>query len=381
MLASLSLIVWQALALGTVPPAARSLDLAARSDLQVVVDREPGQYLGHVSTVLLEDGKTIIAVYPRGHGKGPIVLKRSEDGGRSWGDRQPVPASWATSLECPSIHRVIDAEGRRRLILWSGLYPARLSVSDDDGRTWSELKAAGQWGGIVVMGGVERLKDGSYLAMFHDDGRFFAEGGANRKVSTVYQTTSRDGGLTWDPPRAILSDREAFHCEPGIVRSPGGEELAVLLRENNRVKNAHIIFSRDEAKTWTPPRELPDELTGDRHIAAYAPDGRLLITFRDMAAKSPTRGDWVLWVGTYDDLRSGSSGAARVRLMDNQNPWDCAYAGLHVLADGTIVATSYGHWVRDQQPFIVCIRVPLAEIDRLAESANARTEDDQNAVR
>ena len=35
----------------------------------------------------------------------------------------------------------------------------------------------GDWGGIVVMGFVEALKTGKghYVAMFHDDGRFFAK--------------------------------------------------------------------------------------------------------------------------------------------------------------------------------------------------------------
>ena len=36
------------------------IDLAGQKDRQVIVDREKGQYLGHPSTVLLEDGKTMI---------------------------------------------------------------------------------------------------------------------------------------------------------------------------------------------------------------------------------------------------------------------------------------------------------------------------------
>ena len=59
------------------------VDLAAEPSYQVVVDRESGQYLGHPTTVLLEDGRTIVAVYPKGHGRGAIVLKRSKDGGRT----------------------------------------------------------------------------------------------------------------------------------------------------------------------------------------------------------------------------------------------------------------------------------------------------------
>ena len=60
-----------------------TLDLAQQKHRQVIVDREKGQYLGHPTTVLLEDGKTILIVYPKGHGKGGIVYKRSVDGGKT----------------------------------------------------------------------------------------------------------------------------------------------------------------------------------------------------------------------------------------------------------------------------------------------------------
>ncbi len=46
-----------------------TIDLAAETQRQVIVDREPGPYLGHPTTVLLEDGKTMLIVYPKGHGK------------------------------------------------------------------------------------------------------------------------------------------------------------------------------------------------------------------------------------------------------------------------------------------------------------------------
>jgi len=343
------------------------VDLAAESHRQVIVDREPGQYLGHPTTALLEDGRTILVVYPKGHGRGPIVLKRSTDGGLSWSERLPVPENWATSLETPTIHRVVDAQGRKRLIVFSGLYPCRLAVSDDDGRTWSPLRKAGDWGGIVVMGFVEALRGspGRYLAMFHDDGRYFSDKPQQTKPAafTLYKTLSEDGGLSWSFPDPVYSSAAIHLCEPGVIRSPDGRQLAVLLRENSRRRNSHVIFSSDEGRTWTPPRELPGALTGDRHTGKYAPDGRLFISFRDTTLESPTKGDWVAWVGTYDDIARGREGQMRARLMDNQKDMDCAYPGVEVLPDGTIVTTTYGHWVKGEQPFVVAVRLKLSELD------------------
>lgn len=347
------------------------VDLAGQAWRQVVVDREPGQYLGHPTTALLEDGRTMIAVYPQGHGRGPIVMKRSGDGGLTWSGRLPVPENWATSLETPTIHRVVGKDGTKRLIVWSGLYPARLAVSEDDGASWTPLAPAGEWGGIVVMSAlVERKPFGSgrYMAMFHDDGRFFAKEPRpeSRVVFTLYKTLSEDGGLTWSFPEAVCRSSEVHLCEPGIIRSPDGKTLAALLRENSRKLNSHVIFSADEGRTWTAPRELPGALTGDRHTGKYAPDGRLLISFRDLTPESPTRGDWVAWVGTFDDIVRGREGQYRVRLMDNTKSADCAYPGVEVMPDGTFVVTTYGHWTEGEEPYIMSVRLKLAELDRLA---------------
>ena len=75
----------------------------------------------------------MLCVYPKGHGRGGIVYKRSTDGGLTWSDRLPTPENWATSMEVPTLHRVIDAQGTNRIIMWSGLYPVRLAVTEDDG--------------------------------------------------------------------------------------------------------------------------------------------------------------------------------------------------------------------------------------------------------
>jgi len=346
------------------------IDLSQDSFRQIIVDREPGQYLGHPTTVLLEDNKTMLIVYPKGHGRGAVVMKRSTDAGLTWSSRLPVPENWSTSQEVPTIYRTIDKQEKKRLILFSGLYPIRMAFSEDDGFTWSPLKSIGNFGGIVAMSSCIPVKNGNYLAFFHDDGRFLHENSkqADPPVFTIYQTISRDGGLNWEQPEAILTHKQAHLCEPGVIRSPDGQQLAMLMRENSRKFNSFVSFSNDEGKTWSNPRELPGSLTGDRHVGRYAPDGRLFISFRDTTHLSPTKGDWAGWVGCYEDIVLGKEGQYRVRLMDNKKNADCAYPGVEILPDGTFIVTTYGHWTEGEMPYIVSIRFKLNELDKIYQN-------------
>jgi len=340
------------------------IDLAYDTGRQTVVDREAGQYIGHPTTTLLGDGRTMICVYPLGHGRGAIVMKRSDDAGLTWGPRLPVPDNWAASQEVPTIYPVEDARGVKRLIMFSGLYPIQMASSVDEGATWTPLAPLGDFGGIVAMADLVALRDGRYIALFHDDGRYLT-GEGERGAFHVYKTVSEDGGMTWGPPVAIATHPTAHLCEPGAVRSPDGGEIAVLLRENSRQHNSCVVFSRDEGETWTAPRELPGALTGDRHVCRYDHDGRLLIEFRDTTHESETKGDWVGWVGTYEDIVEGREGEYRVRLMDNTKAADCAYPAIELLPDGTFVSTTYGHWTEGESPYVVSVRFTLAELDAL----------------
>lgn len=400
------------------------IDISDRSDWQTVVDREKGQYLGHVTTALMPDGRTIYAVYPKCHAVGQIVLKRSDDGGRTWSERLPVPASFSESLECPTIYRLEDRAGASRLFIFSGGYPGKVSRSEDGGRTWTEAQRVGDYGGIVFLSCVEALGGGEYLAMFHDEGEFIRGGdakkyevycagsGADRRSGVIsrtsedggktwsekqrwwvwpaekpgdrwekvyearcgrvfadrhfelYQIRSHDGGLTWSRPEMIANHPEARLCEPCIVHSPDRKRLAVLLRDNSRKFHSFVMLGDARGENWSEPVQLPAELTGDRHTVAYLPDGRLFITFRDMAPASETKGDWVAWVGTFEDIVGLRPGQYRVLIKKNEG-WDCAYPGVHYLEDGAIAATTYGHWEAGESPYIVCVRIPLRALDEM----------------
>jgi len=340
-----------------------TLDLSRVNDIQTVVDREEGQYLGHPTTVLLDDGQTILTAYPKGHGRGPVVYKKSLDAGQHWSERLPTPTNWETSLEVPTLYRFPKRDGQKRTFMFSGLYPIRLAISDDDGESWSELNSIGDFGGIVAMASMIQQSDGDLVAFFHDDERFIQPNGT-AGVFTVYRTISKDDGETWGNPEVVVQHQEMDLCEPGSVWSPDHTELALLLRENSRSALSQVIYSVDESESWSTPVSLPPELTGDRHTAKYLNDGRLIIVFRDMAPESPTKGDWVAWIGSYDDIKQGRPGEYRVRIMDNTNAWDSTYPGVEVLPDGTVVTTTYGHWTQDSEPYIVSVRLNMDLLDR-----------------
>ena len=81
----------------------------------------------------------------------------------------------------------------------------------------------------------------------------------------------------------------------------------------------------------------------------------------------PFEGDWVGWVGTWDDLVAGRKGQYFVRLKDNKKGYDTTYPGVEVLPDDTFVVTTYGHWSANESPYILSVRFQLSELDGLAK--------------
>jgi hypothetical protein len=219
----------------------------------------------------------------------------------------------------------------------------------------------------MTFSSIVRLKDGSSLGLFHRGSGIGEEG-----TLQVLQSITRDGGFTWSPPIVVCDGTklDAKHpCEPYVFRSPDGDELCCLMRENRRSGTSLVMFSRDEGKTWSQAVDAPWGLTGDRHHGIRLPDGRMVIVFRNASPQSKDKGGFIAWIGTYDDIQQGRPGQYRVSLLKTFK--DGFYPGIHLLPDGTIVATTYANYRKENIGCsIVSIRFKMSEVDAMAAGIN-----------
>lgn len=384
-----------------------------------IVDDSAG-YLGHPDSVLLNNGD-ILTFYPKGHGKGAVLSKISDNGGVSYDKEiENPPISWEKSLETPTVYRLQFRNGEEKLILisanskWPGMSTPggfNSSISLDEGKTWTEFKRF--WDNdsemplipIVAMASLTRLKENGefvdkWMGIFHDH---------NFVNYKTILTFSENGEYNWSKPEKYLSqyrDIETYAgiCEVECVRSEcgTGDELCLIARCNKKTCTSLLFFSNDEGKTWSKPKEAPFALNGERHKAEYTIDGRLFITFRSIerdrkrvkemrklgGEKSWYSEGWVAWVGTYDDLKNGTEGQYRIKIahtyLDHQTEpsivanADTGYCGNVVLKDGTIVTSSYGVFSTEEKgryntdkgkqkrkTFIVSKRIKLSDVEKL----------------
>jgi hypothetical protein len=315
-------------------------------------------YQGHPTTLLMPDGKTMFAVWCIGHGGPAGPMARSDDGGLTWtrlDDR--LPPGYSRYENCPSIYRMVDPQGKERLWVYVARPKMPRIVSEDGGKTWREMDPLG-FECVMTFSSVVRLQDGSYLGLYH------RRPGGRETWLQVLQTVSSDGGLTWSDPRVVADVEGVDPCEPYAFRSPDGDELCCLMRENTHQGRSLMMFSRDEAKTWSEPEPTSWGLTGDRHQGVRAPDGRLVIAFRDQAHDSPTYHHFVAWVGAYGALRGDDPGCYRIKLLHSYAGADCGYPGMALLPDGTVVATTYIKYrPGENKHSVVSTRFKLAETD------------------
>jgi predicted neuraminidase len=360
------------------------VDISADSARHAIIARGTvKEYQGHCDTVLMANGRTMFTAWCMNHAGNLGPLSRSEDSGLTWSTPLPTPRDWQlVKKTTPVLHRLTDPQGVERLFIFGGCdFPGNLrsAFSTDLGKTWSPMKKLGLVGEVAPKS-ILPFDGGKRLVMWSD-----RRDPKNAKDThpVVWQSESLDGGLTWSKERVILIVPGQW-AQPSVTRSDDGKKLIMLLRENTRQHHSLFSVSTDDARTWSGPKELPAALTGDRHVIKHAPDGRLVIAFRDMAKTSTTYGHYVAWVGTLDDIVNRREGQYRIKLLHNANRkpsdlpgtgnTDCGYSDLELLGDGTLIATTYIQYAAGpEKSSVVSTRFKLSETDALAKKATAST--------
>ncbi len=366
------------------------------SDRQVVVDRQ-ATYLGHPDLVETDDGRLIVA-YPSGHGRGKIIMKTSDDFGKTWSARREgLPASWDKSQETPTVYNLHFSSGKTKLVLISGcphwdagvrdgkflpeMFPNgfNFSYSDDGGKTWSEFENFySPMNATVCMSSLTRLKEnGKFVDKWM--GTFHEQDFTNYKSILTF---NEDGKAHWSKPVPFLAphceiEKRVGICEIEIIRSDK-DVLILIARGETRKTRSVISLSYDEGETWTAPKELPYLLCGDRHKAAFdKTSGKVIVSFRQFipekrslfSLKKGVFDGWAAWIGTFDDLISFASEEKPARygeklylLGKNYGNWyDCGYNGI-VTRDGKALLVTYGAFDKNSAtPYIVATELDMTK--------------------
>ena len=177
---------------------------------------------------------------------------RSLDGGKTWVDNQCVLKGYN-----PNFFGFIQTSKGRlvcvvpHIVLDPGRYAACSLTSDDDGKTWRhsnfiDLGGHGDHSGAMEPA-IAELSDGRLLTLIRTHwGRF-------------WEAYSEDDGLNW---RTILPSQIKAPSAPGYLLKLKSGRLAFLYNPPPNRQELAVIFSEDDAKTWTKPLVIAKQKGG-----------------------------------------------------------------------------------------------------------------------
>lgn len=258
----------------------------------VTISRDENRWQGFADVVLSNSDK-LLTTYcdgPKHGGNGKSVLRISHDLGKTWGLERKIVGFRGANERLQRL-----SNGSLLLISGEMLTTVELQQSFDDGQNWK------------VIGNFDVRSFGlkEHFAMSHllesSDGTWFLVGSdfagpEERERLQVF--ASKNQGKDWELRAIIDTFHDSGHSgsEASIIELPDGR-LAIYARESrNDGFPGFRVFSRDEGKTWSPPEDLPIQVSG-RVLAAALADGRVMMTTRTWIGRP------ALWAWVEDPLR------------------------------------------------------------------------------
>lgn len=304
------------------------IELYAKGEADYNSYRIPGLTITHKGTILaFAEGRKDTH---KDHGDINLVLKRSEDGGRTWGDMIVVRDD---GLNCCSSPTSVVLDSGRILLLSTWKTSAEpfhyfdihwfIQYSDDDGLTWSEPRqiqdgiVEPEWiMACVGPGHAIQLQNGPHKG---------------RVIASCYHKWEREGDKLWQGRSFfIYSDDRGETWQRGAFVQDGGNECMSV-----ELSNGDIMLNMREFKRWLDDsninyhRYVAVSADGGETVGPIAYDWNLPSAVCEGSIIRYKHGhehdDWLLFMGPTATTRE----ALQVKLSrDCGQSWEPIYDGV-----------------------------------------------------
>ncbi len=262
------------------------------------------------------------------HGDIDLVVKRSEDGGRTWGEAITVRADGENCCSSPT---PVVLESGRILMLSTWKTTAVpfhyfditwfVQHSDDDGLTWSEPRRIDE--GLVerdwIMacvgpGHAIQLRNGPHKGRVVASCYHKWEGEGKLWQGRSFFIYSDDGGETWT--RGAFSGRGGNECMSAELSNG---DIMLNMREFKRWQDTTGIRYLRQVSLSTDGGETLGDIAYDTQLTSAVCEGSL-IRYRHGHEKD----DWLLFANPTDSVRTG----LKVKLSKDRGAnWQAIYDG------------------------------------------------------
>ncbi|MCE9554648.1 MAG: glycoside hydrolase [Planctomycetes bacterium] len=356
-------------------PSVNAADEAPPQRTDVFIGGRDGYPVYRIPALLTTSRGTVLAVAEgrarlKDIAENDIVLKRSNDGGKTFGPLIVVAADGDHSLNNPLLVEVLP---RRRVLLMYQHYPAHtgeskvlpgltgprvcrtmLTHSDDDGQTWSVPRD--------ITAGIKRPKDVTstasgpgvaiQLRRGKHQGRIIAPHNQGPHGQwLVYAAISDDGGETWRYGQTAPENGKGHANEVQMVELADGS-IMLNARTEDGIRCRKSSISRDGGETWSPLVDVP-ALVDPKCMGS-------ILRYSDPLDSQRSR----LLFSNAADEKHRRRGTLRLSYDEGQTwavsrvlePGDFAYSCLTVLPEGSIGCLYEG----DNYKRIILARATLA---------------------
>jgi hypothetical protein len=315
--------------------------------------------------ILLQNGELLLTTREATEHYAPdgdVVMLRSKDGGRTWGERQVIAHDDKLDLRegcgvqlrdgtivvgvffngnynTDGTYYFKDSKGTMPVVGRKRRLGTLIITSHDNGHTWStphEVNTDGMpfTGSEGPTDAPIAMPDGSLLMGVIG---YALHGDAKNTGSVLLR--SADQGKTWTYVSTIASDpggKLGGFVEPGLVRTKSGRIIAGL-RNGGPDYAVYVAHSDDDGKTWTPVRKTP--MHGHPVDLIQLADGRVMATYGVRppihARPGGIRACFSRDNGETWDIRD------EVQLRDDFINWDIGYPESLQFEDGRVLTVYY----------------------------------------